>query len=109
MSGIRPASRGRIIKVDLAAFQTEPLHRRIYLSVRRDIVDGVIVPGASLPSTRRLAVDLRVSRGTVVTAYEQLRAEGYLDAKLGGGTRVASNIPDLCLRAANEPTQLTRT
>lgn len=106
MSGKRPASRGRIIKVDLAAFQAEPLHRRIYLSLRRDIVDGVIMPGASLPSSRRLAADLRVSRGTVVTAYEQLRGEGYLDANLGGGTRVAGSVPDLCLRAANEPTQI---
>ena len=81
-------------------------HRRIYLSLRRDIVDGVIMPGASLPSTRRLAADLRVSRGTVVTAYEQLRGEGYLDANLGGGTRVAGSVPDLCLRAANEPIQI---
>ena len=106
MTVIRPASRGRIIKVDLAAFHAEPLHRRIYLSLRRDIVDGTILPGASLPSTRRLAADLRVSRGTVVTAYEQLRAEGYLDAKLGGGTRVSGSIPDLCLRAVSEPAQI---
>ncbi|MCF6743057.1 PLP-dependent aminotransferase family protein [Blastococcus sp. KM273128] len=46
--------------------------------------------GERLPSTRRLAERLGVSRGTVVEAYEQLLAEGYLESAAGSGTRVAA-------------------
>jgi GntR family transcriptional regulator / MocR family aminotransferase len=99
MRALRKTTRGRILKVDLDAFPDEPLHRRIYLTIRRDIVDGLLTPGSDLPSTRRLATDLHVARGTVVIAYEQLRTEGYLEADVGGGTRVTRNVPDFCVRA----------
>ena len=94
-----PITRGRILKVDLDRFPDEPIHRRIYLSIRRDIVDGLLTPGTHLPSTRQLSSDLRVARGTVVIAYDQLRVEGYLEAEVGAGTRVSAHIPDLCIRA----------
>ncbi|WP_433181143.1 PLP-dependent aminotransferase family protein [Actinoallomurus sp. CA-150999] len=56
----------------------------------RDLVRrGALVPGHRLPSTRDLAGDLHVSRGVVVTAYEQLVAEGFLVSRQGDGTRVA--------------------
>jgi GntR family transcriptional regulator/MocR family aminotransferase len=48
--------------------------------------------GERLPSTRRLAEQLGVSRGLVVSAYEQLLAEGYLVAAVGSGTRVAHGV-----------------
>ncbi len=47
-----------------------------------------------LPSSRDLAKQLGVSRITVVNAYEQLLAEGYLEGKIGAGTFVASQIPE---------------
>ncbi|GAA4608458.1 PLP-dependent aminotransferase family protein [Actinoallomurus liliacearum] len=56
----------------------------------RDLVRrGTLTPGRRLPSTRDLADDLKVSRGVVVTAYEQLVAEGFLVSRQGDGTRVA--------------------
>ncbi|GAA0356398.1 PLP-dependent aminotransferase family protein [Actinoallomurus spadix] len=56
----------------------------------RDLVRrGTLGPGHRLPSTRDLAADLKVSRGVVVTAYEQLTAEGFLVSRQGDGTRVA--------------------
>jgi GntR family transcriptional regulator / MocR family aminotransferase len=99
MSSPGPITRGRILKVDLDRFPDEPIHRRIYLSIRRDIVDGLLTPGSHLPSTRQLSSDLRVARGTVVIAYDQLRVEGYLEAEVGAGTRVTAHVPDLCMRA----------
>lgn len=57
--------------------------------LRDRITDGTLVPGVHLPSSRRLAADLGVSRGVVVAAYEQLTAEGHLDAAPGSGTSVA--------------------
>lgn len=95
----RRIARGRILKVDLDGPADQPLHRRISIGIRRDILEGLLAPGMDLPSTRRLAEDLGVSRGTVVVAYEELKAEGYLRADVGGGTRVCASIPDACLRA----------
>jgi GntR family transcriptional regulator / MocR family aminotransferase len=59
-------------------------------AVREAIRAGRLRPGEPLPSTRALARDLGVARGTVVEAYEQLAAEGWLVARHGQGTRVAS-------------------
>ena len=58
-------------------------------ALREAIRVGRLVPGAALPSTRQLAENLDLSRGTVVTAYDQLVAEGYLTSRPGSGTRVA--------------------
>ncbi|WP_163505279.1 PLP-dependent aminotransferase family protein [Fodinicola acaciae] len=55
---------------------------------------GRLHPGARLPSTRDLAGQLGLARGTVSTAYAQLIAEGFLDARRGAGTFVAAVTPD---------------
>ena len=55
-----------------------PLHRRVYHALKATIRQGRVAPAARLPSTRELAADLRVSRNTVMLAYEQLLAEGYV-------------------------------
>lgn len=59
-------------------------------ALRDAVRDGRLAPGAPLPATRRLAAELGVSRGTVKAAYDQLVAEGYLTARQGAGTQVAS-------------------
>ena len=58
-------------------------------AVRDAIRSGRLAAGDPLPSTRALASDLGVARGTVVEAYEQLIAEGWLVAQQGAATRVA--------------------
>jgi GntR family transcriptional regulator/MocR family aminotransferase len=55
-----------------------PLYRRIYDALKAQIGRGRLAPGERLPSSRALAGDLRVSRNTVVLAYDQLAAEGYV-------------------------------
>jgi GntR family transcriptional regulator/MocR family aminotransferase len=59
-------------------------------AVRTAIRDGRLAPGSALPSSRALANDLGVARGTVVDAYDQLAVEGYLATRPGGRTVVAS-------------------
>ena len=54
---------------------------------------GALASGVRLPSSRALAHDLGVSRGTVVSVYEQLTAEGYLESRRGSGTRRGRVIP----------------
>jgi len=58
-------------------------------ALRAAIRDGRLAAGTRLPSSRALATDLGLARGTIVEAYAQLRAEGYLRAHTGGGTWVA--------------------
>ncbi len=65
-----------------------PLHARIYRGLREAILSGKLAPGARLPSTRTLAVDLGVSRTTAEEAFAQLDAEGYLTRRVGDGTYV---------------------
>lgn len=93
------ARQRRHVLLDLAAGRGVPLHRQIYEELRRQILDGRLARGTRLPSMRRLAVDLRVSRSTVVQAFEQLRAEGYIDAVSRGGTRISHKLPDALVRA----------
>src|SRR5947207_487586 len=70
-----------------------PRGRRLALerALRAAIHDGRLTPGAVLPSSRALAADLHLSRGTVVDAYAQLVAEGYLVSQPGSVTAVAEN------------------
>lgn len=65
-----------------------PLPAQIAAALREAIDQNTLRPGETVPATRELARRLRVARGVVVSAYEQLIAEGYLSAGHGRGTRV---------------------
>jgi GntR family transcriptional regulator / MocR family aminotransferase len=58
-------------------------------ALRHAVRGGRLPAGTRLPASRSLAADLGVSRGVVVRAYEQLAAEGYLQARTGHGTVVS--------------------
>jgi len=70
------------------------LSRQVAEALREAVRKGVMRPGDALPSTRTLAASLQVARGTVVEAYEQLIAEGFLESKAGAGTRVAHALAE---------------
>ncbi|NML16031.1 MocR-like pyridoxine biosynthesis transcription factor PdxR [Azohydromonas caseinilytica] len=74
----------------LGAFDREAgaLGRQLAQGLRAAIARGELKAGELLPSTRTLAASLGLSRGTVMEAFEQLIAEGYLEAQVGAGTRV---------------------
>src|SRR5689334_18782587 len=88
-----------------------PLERGAGRSLRAQLEDrlraairsGTLGPGSQLPSTRLLAHDLGLSRGLVVEAYAQLLAEGYLEARPGGTTRVATTVRQEVTWGADEP------
>jgi GntR family transcriptional regulator/MocR family aminotransferase len=65
-----------------------PLHARLSGALRAAIWDGRLPAGSALPPSRTLAEDLGCSRWVVTEAYAQLAAEGYLEARVGAGTRV---------------------
>ena len=62
-----------------------PIYEQIYEFIKNEIKNGQILPDTKLPSTRRLSQSLKISRTTVVNAYEQLLAEGYLRSRGGSG------------------------
>jgi len=80
------------IRIEPSSGQT--LQSQIYLCIRRSIVNGVIRTDCRLPSTRALAADLGVSRTTVLLAFEQLKAEGYIVPRQGSGIYIAKVLPD---------------
>lgn len=69
----------------------EPKQVRLYRLLKEAILGGRLTPGARLPGTRQLAADYRIARNSVLYAYQQLLAEGFLHADRGG-TRV-SRLP----------------
>ena len=80
-----------------------PLYRRVYHALKAMIRDGRLGPAARLPSTRELAADLRVSRNTVMLAYEQLLAEGYVVSRDRATTSVANTLPASARPASARP------
>ena len=71
-----------------------PLYRWFYDELRSAILEARIVPGARLPATRDLAREYKLSRATVVAAFEQLQSEGYVEGRVGAGTYVSQVLPD---------------
>lgn len=70
------------------------LYRQIYDELRAAILSGRIRPGEVVPSTRELALSLSVSRTTAKLAYDLLLSEGYLEGRVGSGTRVCDLLPE---------------
>ncbi|MES2293550.1 MAG: PLP-dependent aminotransferase family protein [Pseudomonadota bacterium] len=65
------------------------IHQQLYDRIRIAIDEGRMTPGERLPSTRSLAVQLGVARGTVDAAYARLAGEGYIMGRGQGGTIVS--------------------
>lgn len=78
----------------------EALHRQVYDAIRAAILSGRLSSGDRLPPSRTLSDQLSLSRTTVAEAYEQLRAEGYVEGRHGSGTFVAPTLPKDGLRGA---------
>jgi len=70
-----------------------PLHRQLYESLRRAILDGRVGAGERLPSSRELSQDLALISYIEMTALSQLTVEGYLVSQMGSGTFVADQVP----------------
>jgi GntR family transcriptional regulator/MocR family aminotransferase len=80
-----------------------PAYRWLYESLRAEILEGRLRPGARLPATRDLGHEYGLSRGTIVNAFEQLKAEGYVQGAIGSGTYVSAVLPDDLLRVRPDP------
>lgn len=72
-----------------------PLHKQITDFIKEKISNGEWTIGYKLPPQRTLAKELGVNRSTLVTAYDELIAEGLIEGKSGSGTRVVNNTWNL--------------
>lgn len=86
------------LDVDDAASPSVPAFIRIARAVSDDIRRGRLRAGESLPGSRSLAESLGVHRNTVLAAYRELAAEGWIDAEEARGTFVSATIPDIAPR-----------
>lgn len=79
-----------------------PLHLQVYDSLYQAIISGQLAPGTQLPSSRDLAELIQVSRNTVLNAFDQLIAEGYLETNGRQGTFVTTYLPEAFLQASDK-------
>ncbi len=70
-----------------------PLYAQIAGRIKLAIAAGELRPAAALPSVRQLAAELRVNPATVVQAYRDLEAEGFVEIRHGAGTFVRELAP----------------
>ena len=100
------------LPVTLDRSSPTPLGLQLAAGVREQVLAGTLRRGDRLPSSRALAADLGVSRSVAEQAYDQLLAEGWLEARRGSGTYVASGglapVPTAAPRAGPEPRRLVR-
>src|SRR3954471_7816244 len=91
--GRQPGREAAVPFVSIDA-NARPLYAQIYDGYRAAILGGRLRAGQRVPSTRALARELGISRLPVLTAFEQLLHEGYLEGRAGSGTFVAPSIQE---------------
>jgi GntR family transcriptional regulator / MocR family aminotransferase len=90
-----------LVPIDRAS--AVPLRDQLYRQLRQAILDGRLAAGRRLPSTRAVAQQTGVARQTVVEAFEQLIAEGYVESRPASGTYVVETLPEQLLTTRTRP------
>ena len=94
------------LPLDPAGIQLDPgqgLTRQLCQVLRERVMEGGLNSRLRLPASRELALALGVSRNTVVRAYDQLQAEGYIQGRVGDGTYLVALAPTRPLPPAAPP------
>lgn len=84
-----------LLDVTIDPDSSVPLSRQIFLQLRQAIVDHALPAGCSVPSSRELSRRIGVSRTSVVAAYDELYADGYIEGRRGSGTFVSHDLPPM--------------
>ena len=83
-----------------SARSSVPAYKALYEQLRTSILSGQLAAATRLPPSRTLAAETGLSRNTVLAAFEQLQAEGYIEGRQGSGTYVAQVLPEQLLGTA---------
>jgi len=87
-----------VLDIDGAGEPDQPAFLRIARAISREIRRGRLKPHARLPGSRSLADSLNVHRNTVLAAFRELIAEGWIEPRHGQGTFVSAQLPELKAR-----------
>lgn len=79
-----------------------PLYRQLESEIIQLICRGILKPGQALPSSRELAQSLQLNRKTVVATYEELNAQGWVEARDRSGVYVSSQLSNTPSRTINQ-------
>lgn len=79
------------------------LHLQLVQAIIREIQRGRLLPGAALPGSRTIADALSLNRKTVVQAYDELLAQGWIETQARRGAFVSARLPATALENANQP------
>lgn len=87
----------------LSSWSTRPgvLHEKLTAAIQDAVRNGTIYPGMRVPAERHLAKLLGISRTTVVTSYNDLRAGGWVESRVGSGTWISKKKPGLVRSSAH--------
>ncbi|MGF7230168.1 PLP-dependent aminotransferase family protein [Arachidicoccus sp.] len=95
-----------IKKILEISFKKDGQHTSLYLQLESKIIQlicsGILKPGQALPSSRVLAQSLKVNRKTVIATYDELGAQGWVEAKDRSGIYVSRHLPDSVTRAVSQ-------
>ena len=81
------------LKIEIERGTALSIQLQIVHAITREIHRGRLAPGTALPGSRDLAATLGVNRKTVILAYEELVAQGWLTAEGKRGTFVSPHLP----------------
>lgn len=109
IGAMRKAASGFSPLIALDRRSGKPLQKQIYEGFSAAIVGRNLCAGQRVPSSRTLALELRISRIPVLNAYSQLLAEGYFETRSGSGTFVSSSLPEQWMSLGRGPSVLTKT
>ena len=87
---------------------TTPVYLQIANSVIQEMKKGRIGPGIKLPGTRQMSELLQVHRKTLVRAYEELDAQGWIEMRPSSGTYTSKELPEINPRRFYEKNRKTK-
>ena len=80
----------KLIILDLKT--SKPIYEQIVEQMKLHVMQKNLKPGDAIPSVRKLALDLKITPGTVSKAYQELERDGIIETIRGKGTFIASEI-----------------
>ena len=79
-----------MIVLDLKS--NKPIYEQIVEQMKFHVMKGHLRPGDAIPSVRKMALELKITPGTVTKAYQELERQEIIETIRGKGTFIASNI-----------------
>lgn len=71
-----------------------PMYEQIIEQTKLNVMKNLLKPGDAIPSVRKLALELKITPGTVAKAYQELERQGVIETIRGKGTFIADSIPN---------------